>query len=110
MVKANEETVQKDFREKYRELKTESNRGKPVDTHYMGKQRLLRQRYHEQRTRRDSQGRDFYQERKGRNDSRGRPFFRRYYRRESVRPRSFSRDMRSVSRQRDMRSGSGQRD
>ena len=27
VVKANEETVQKDFREKYRELKIESNRG-----------------------------------------------------------------------------------
>merc|ERR1712237_240787 len=93
--------VQKDFREKYRELKIESNRGKQADTYYMGKQSLSRQRYHEQRTRRDSQGRDFYQERKGRNDSRGRPFFRRYYRRESVRPRSFSRDMRSLSRQRD---------
>ena len=47
---------------------------------------------------RDSQGRDFYEERKGRSDSRGRPYFRRYYRRESVRPRSFSRDIRSVSR------------
>ena len=100
MVKANEATVQKDFREKYRELKIESNRGKPAETYYMGKQSLSRQRYHSQRTRRDSQGRDFYQERRNRNDSRGRPFFRRYYRRESVRPRSFSRDMRSVSRQR----------
>ena len=101
VVKANEATVQKDFREKYRELKIESNRGKQADTYYMGRQSLSRQRYHEQRTRRDSRGRDFYQERKGRNDSRGRPFFRRYYRRESVRPRSFLRDMRSVSRQRD---------
>ena len=105
VVKANRETVQKDFREKYRELKIESNRGKPAETYYMGRQSLSRQRYHEQRTRRDSQGRDFYQERKGRNDSRGRPFFRRYYRRESVRPRSFSRDMRSVSRQRDRSRG-----
>merc|ERR1711867_76578 len=85
-------------RKKYRELKIESNRGKPAETYYMGKQSLSRQRYHEQRTRRDSQGRDFYQERKGRNDSRGRSFFRIYYRRESVRPRSFSRDMRSLSR------------
>ena len=100
MVKANEATVQKDFREKYRELMIESNRGKQTDTYYMGRESLSRKRYNEQRTRRDSQGRDFYQERKGRNDSRGRPFFRRYYRRESVRPRSFSRDMRSLSRQR----------
>merc|ERR1712082_221283 len=96
VVKANEVTVQKDFREKYRELKIESNRGKQLDTYYMGRQSLSRQRYHEQRTRRDSQGRDFYQERKGRNDSRGRRFFRRYYRRESVRLRSSSRDMRSL--------------
>merc|ERR1712237_254530 len=101
--------VQKDFREKYRELKIESNRGKQADTYYMGKQSLSKQRYHEQRTRRNSHGRDFYQERKGRNDSRGRPFFRRYYRRESVRPRSFSRDMRSLSRQRDSSKSEGGR-
>ena len=108
-MKANSATVQKEFREKYRELKIESNRGKLAETYYMGKQSLSRQRYHEQRTRRDSQGRDFYQERKGRNDSRGRPFFRRYYRRESVRPRSFSRDMRSLSRQRDRSKSEGGR-
>ena len=53
MVKANEETVQKDFRDKFRELKIESNRGKPVETYYMGRQSLSRQRYNEQRTRRD---------------------------------------------------------
>ena len=76
VVKAGGETVQKDFREKYRELKIESNRGKTAETFYMGKQSLSRQRYHEQRIRRDSQGRDFYQDRRGRNDSRGRPFFR----------------------------------
>ena len=89
VVKENKDTVQSDFREKYRELKIESNRGKPAETFYMGKQSISRQRYNEQRTRRDSQGRDFYEERKGRSDSRGRPYFRRYYRRESVRPRSF---------------------
>merc|ERR1711873_22973 len=33
-----------------------------------------------------------------RREERGWPYFRRYYRRESMRPRSFSRDMRSVSR------------
>ena len=63
VVKAGGETVQKDFREKYRELKIESNRGKTAETFYMGKQSLSRQRYHEQRIRRDSQGRDFYQDR-----------------------------------------------
>ena len=105
VVKANGETVQKDFRDKYRELKIESNIGKPAETFHMGRQSLSRQRYNEQRTRRDSKGRDFYQERNGRSDSRGRPYFRRYYRRESVRPRSFSRDMRSVSRQRDRSRG-----
>ncbi len=98
VVKENKETVQSDFREKYRELKVESNRGETAKTYYMGKQSLSRQRYHEQRIRRDSQGRDFYQDKRGRNDSRGRPFFRRYYMREQERPRSFSRDMRSISR------------
>ena len=71
----------------------------------MGRQSISRQRYNDQKTRRDLQRRDFYQERNGRSDSRGRPYFRRYYRRESVRPRSFSRDMRSVSRQRDRSRG-----
>merc|ERR1711873_378427 len=59
VVKANEETVQKDFRNKCRELKIESNRGKPAETYYMGRQSLSRQRYNEQRTKRDSKGRDF---------------------------------------------------
>merc|ERR1711954_581621 len=101
VVKANSVEVQKDFVKKYRELKIESNRGKQApcaETYLMGKRSLSRQRYHDQRTRRDSQGRDFYQDRRSRNDSRGRPFYRRYYRRESDRPRSFSRDMRSMSR------------
>merc|ERR1711962_1879139 len=93
--------VQKAFVKKYRELKIESNKGKQApcaDTYLMGKRSLSRQRYHDQRIRRESQGRDFYQDRRGRNDSRGRPFFRRYYMREQDRPRSFSRDMRSISR------------
>merc|ERR1712041_1603 len=98
VMKTGGETVQDNFRAKYRELKIESNRGELAKTYYMGKQSLSRQRYHEQRIRRDSQGRDFYQDRRGRNDSRGRPFFRRYYMREQDRPRSFSRDMRSISR------------
>merc|ERR1712243_14802 len=79
VVKANKDTVRNDFREKYRELKIESNSGKPAETLYMGKQSISRQRYNEQRIRRDSQGRDFYEDRKGRNDSRGRTYFRRYY-------------------------------
>ena len=89
-----------EFRDKYRELKIESNRGKTTDSYYMGNQSLSKQRFHNQRTRRDSQGRDYYQERNGRNDSRGRQYHRRYYRRESRAPRDFSRDMRSFSRQR----------
>ena len=80
MLKANKESVLKNFRDKYRELKIESNREKPAVTYYMEKQSVSRQRYNEQRTRRDSQGRDIYEERKGRNDSRRRPFHRRYYR------------------------------
>ena len=55
MVKSNKETVQKDFREKYRELKIESNRRKPAETYHMGRQSLSRQRYNEQITRRDLQ-------------------------------------------------------
>ncbi len=103
VVKTNGEEVQKDFVTKYRELKIESNRGKQApcsDTYLMGKRSLSRQRYHDQRTSRDSQGRDFYQDRRSRNDSRGRPFYRRYYRRDNDRQRSFSRDMRSMSRNR----------
>ena len=34
------EDVMKDFREKYRKLKIESNRGKTAETFYMGKQRI----------------------------------------------------------------------
>ena len=99
----------KNLKNKFRELKIESNREDVKDVNYMGKESASRTHYHEQRRRResqnrewprirrDSQGRDFYQERRGRNDSRGRPFFRRYYRGESRNPRDFSRDMRSFS-------------
>ena len=90
IVKENGEEVQKDFVKKYRELKVESNRGKqaPCADTFFAKN---------QRTRRDSQGRDYYQERKSRYDSRGRPFVRRYFRQNNNRQRSFSRAMRSVS-------------
>ena len=37
VVKTGGEDVMKDFREKYRALKIESNRGKVTDTFYMGK-------------------------------------------------------------------------
>ena len=93
VVKANGDDVMKDFRDKYRALKIESNRGKAAYTFYMGRKSLSRQRFHSQKTRRDSQGRDYYQERK-RSDSRGRQYHRRYYRRESMQPRYFSRDVR----------------
>ena len=101
MLKADSDEVQKEFVSKYRELKIESNRGKQaprVDAFIMGKRSLSRQRYHDQRTRRDSKGRDFYQERKSRADSRGRKYHRHYYRGSNERQRSFSRDMRSLSR------------
>ena len=42
VVKANGDDVMKDFREKYRALKIESNRGKAADTFYMGRQSLSR--------------------------------------------------------------------
>ena len=59
-------------REKYKELKIESNRGKVTDSYYMGHESRSRQRFQsQQRVRRDSQGRDYIQDRKGRNDSRG---------------------------------------
>merc|ERR1712112_767749 len=94
--------MQTEFVSKYRELKIESNRGRqttPVNTTLMMRKRSVsRQRYHDQRIRRDSKGRDFYQERRSRDDSRGRPFHRKYYRRDNERHRSFSRDMRSRSR------------
>ena len=94
VVKAGGEEVMSEFRDKYRELKIESNRGKAREAYYMGNQSLSRQRYHSQRnradsqgrdyyhiqrTRTDSKGRDYYQERNGRNDSRGRQYHRRYY-------------------------------
>ena len=47
IVKKNEDNVLKDFKDKYRELKIESNRGKPTETFYIGKQSLSRQRYHQ---------------------------------------------------------------
>ncbi len=40
VVKSNSVAVQKEFREKYRELKIESNRGKQADIYYMGRQSL----------------------------------------------------------------------
>merc|ERR1712112_723284 len=102
VLKTESNEVQTDFVSKYRELKIESNRGRqntPVNTTLiMRKRSVSRQRYHDQRIRRDSKGRDFYQERRSIDDSRGRPFHRKYYRRDNERHRSFSRDMRSRSR------------
>ena len=101
VLKSDSNEMQKEFVSKYRELKIESNRGKQaprVDAFIMGKRSLSRQRFHDQRTRRDSKGRDFYQERKSRADSRGRKYHRKYYRGSNERQRSFSRDMRSLSR------------
>jgi len=111
IVKANGEEVQKDFVKKYRELKVESNRGKqaPCADTFLAKNRSILT----QRTRKDSQGRNFYQDRRSRNDSIGRPFYRRYYRKDNDRHKSFSRDMRTVSRNsrnksRDKRDGNRQ--
>ena len=42
MVKGNGDDVMKGFRDKYRELKIESNRGKAADTFYIGSQSLSR--------------------------------------------------------------------
>ena len=111
VVKKGGDNVMKNLKDKFRELKIESNRGEVIECNYMGKESPSRARYHEQRrrresqnrdfrTRRDSQGRDYFQDRRGMEDSRGRTYFRRYYRGESRNPRDFSRDFRSFSRNR----------
>merc|ERR1711895_394079 len=85
--------MQKDFVKKYRELKVESHRGAQAacaETLYMGTPSKSRQRFEEQRIRRDSKGRDFYQDRKGRLDDRGRTYYQRYYRQQKDRQRDFS--------------------
>merc|ERR1712243_541704 len=68
ILKTESDEMQKDFVSKYRELKIESNRGRqntPVNTTLMMRKRSVsRQRYHDQRIRRDLKGRDFYQERR----------------------------------------------
>ena len=48
VVKKGGEEVMKEFREKYKELKIESNRGKVTDSYYMRNQSLSRQRFHSQ--------------------------------------------------------------
>merc|ERR1712243_214887 len=56
VLKSDSNEMQKEFVSKYRELKIELNRGKqtpPVNTLIMGKRSLSRQRYHDQRIRRD---------------------------------------------------------
>ena len=111
VVKTRGTNMQKDFINKYRELKVESHRGAQAacaDTLYMGTPSKSRQRFEEQRIRRDSKGRDYYQDRKSRRDDRGRTFFRKYYRPQKERRRDFSRDMRSYSGQRSKSRDSGE--
>merc|ERR1712240_172933 len=111
VVKARGTNMQKEFITKYRELKVESHRGTQAacaDTLYMGTRSKSRQRYEEQRIRRDSKSRQRYQDRKSRRDDRGRTFYRRYYRPQKDRRRDFSRDMRSYSRQRTKSRDSGE--
>merc|ERR1712002_1281304 len=110
IVKKGGDEVIEQFREKYKEMRIESNRGKVSEAYYMGHESRSRQLYHsQQRIRKDSRGRDYFQDRKGRFDSKGREYHRRYYRRESRPPRDFSRDFRSFSRHRG-RSESGRDD
>merc|ERR1711895_350377 len=111
VVKTRGINMHKDFINKYRELKVESHRGAEgacAETLYMGSPSKSRQRFEEQRFRRDSKDRDYYQDRKSRRDDRGRTFFRRYYRPQKDRRRDFSRDMRSYSRQRSKSRDSGE--
>merc|ERR1712112_692091 len=89
------------FIQRYRELKIEFNREKGTactNVKYLNSQSTARKRF--DRIRRDSKGRDYYQDSKNRIDTRGRPFYRRYYKGEKDRRRSFSREMREVSRNR----------
>lgn len=72
VVKETGDRVLTKFRDKYKEFKIESNRGRHADTYFMGKESTSRQRYQNKIIRIDSQGRFYYQERKGRHDSRGR--------------------------------------
>ena len=44
LVKTNGDEVIKQFRDTHKELKIESDRGRPADTYHMGKQILSRQR------------------------------------------------------------------
>merc|ERR1712002_1276195 len=83
IVKKGGDEVIEQFREKYKEMRIETNRGKVSEAYYMGHESRSRQRFHsQQRVRKDSRGRDYFQDRKGRTDSKGREYHRRYYRRE----------------------------
>ena len=68
VVKAGGEEVIGNYREKYKELRMESNRGKTAEAFYMGNQSLARTRYNSQRNRTNSYGRDYQRIRK---DSKG---------------------------------------
>merc|ERR1712112_399306 len=101
IVKRGGPEVQKQFIQRYRELKIEFNRDKGAactNVKYLNSQSTARKRF--DRIRRDSRGRDYYQDSKNRIDTRGRPFYRRYYKGDKDRKRSFSREMRAVSRNR----------
>ena len=72
VVKQGGHGVMTEFKKKYKELKVEPNREKVNEAYYMGHESLSRQRYHEQRRRRESQGRDWQRIRR---DSQGRDFY-----------------------------------
>ena len=48
MIKGSGEAVMDNFKNKYRQLKVEPNRGKVADMYYMGHQSVSRQRFHSQ--------------------------------------------------------------
>ena len=114
IVKDNGTDVMKRFRNRYRELKVEPNRGKAIETNYMGSQSESRKRFHDKRQRSQSRDRGYFHDKRRREDSQGRGYFRAYSRdrsgfyrndRSQSRNRGYSRDNRgrSVSRNNDKR-------
>ena len=99
IVKKNEDDVMKEFRNKYRELKIEPNRGKVKEALYMGNQSESRKRFHDKRQRTQSRDRGYYQDKKRREYSQGRGYYRAYSKDRSRFSRNY-RNERSQSRDR----------
>ena len=99
IVKENGNYVMRRFRNKFRELKVEPNRGKVTEALYMGSQSESRKRFHDKRQRSESRNRGYYQDKKRREDLQGRGYYRAYSRDRSRYSRDYRND-RSQSRDR----------